>query len=163
VAEWGSAASDPSATLTAAALDPPLNGDLPVKLKTLSTPGGNASLSVGDHWSDQWTFSPSCSGTTCTMTVYSALAAPGFSVKEFTVLLHGSGGHYSGSTEAEISKCASVADTNTITLSIAANNGRIRDGAWTAWTGAMVVSAPYTVVGDEFCPAQSWRFDVTPG
>ncbi len=163
VARWGSAASAPSAALTAVALDPPLNGELPVKLKTLSTPGDGASLSVGDHWGDQWTFAPSCSGTTCKMTVRAALAAPGFSVQEFTVLMHGSGGHYSGSTKAQISNCASVDVTNTVTLNIAAKDGRIRNGAWTAWTGAMEVSAPYTVAGDGFCPTQSWRFGVTPG
>jgi hypothetical protein len=162
VARWGSAASAPSAALAAAALDPPLNGGRPVNLKTLSTPGGDASLSVGDHWGDQWTFAPSCSGTTCKMTVHADLAAPGFVVKEFTVLL-GSGLRYSGSTQAQISRCASVNVTNTITLNIAASNGGVRHGAWTAWTGAMEVSSPYTAVGDEFCPTQSWRFSVTPG
>jgi len=27
----------------------------------------------------------------------------------------------------------------------------------------MVVGSPYTVVGDEYCATQSWRFSVTPG
>jgi hypothetical protein len=163
VAKWGTAASAPSAALTAAALDPPLNGELPVVMKTTSTPGGDASLSAGDHWDDQWTFAPQCSGTACTMTVHADLAAPGFSVKEFTVLMHGSGSHYSGTAKAQISSCVNVDVTNTITLNLAANNGGIRNGGWTAWTGAMDVSSPYTVTGDEYCPTQSWSFGVTPG
>jgi len=57
----------------------------------------------------------------------------------------------------------SVGVTNTITLDITAKSGGIRNGAWTAWTGVMDESSPYTVVGDEYCPTQSWRFAVTPG
>ena len=162
-ARWGQATSAPSAPLSASALQPPLNGELPVKLDTVGTPGGTASLQTGDHWSDEWTFAPQCSGTTCKLTAHADLAAPGFSVKEFSVLMHGSGGRYSGTTKAQISSCASVNVTNTLTLTIAANSGGIRDGQWTTWSGALEVSSPYTVTGDEFCPTQSWRFAVTPG
>jgi hypothetical protein len=79
------------------------------------------------------------------------------------LLLHGSGNDYSGTTNAQISTCVSVNVTNTITLDITANNGGISHGAWTAWTGEMEVGSPYTVVGSEYCPTQSWRFRVTPG
>jgi len=51
---------------------------------------------------------------------------------------------------------------NTITLDIAANNGGISHGAWTAWTRVMEVGSPYTVVGGEYCATQSWRFSVAP-
>jgi hypothetical protein len=162
-ATWGTATSAPSAAVTAATMDPPLNGQLPVTVKTLSTPGGASSLGVGDHWGDEWTFAPRCSGTACTMTVHADLAAPGFSVKEFTVLMHGSGGRYSGTTKAQISSCVNVDVNNTITLTVAAGSGGISNGAWQKWSGAMEVSSPYTVTGDEYCPTQSWQFGVTPG
>jgi hypothetical protein len=164
VAKWGSAASSPSETLDITALDPPLNGGLSVNLLVQSTPGGDSSLNVGDHWGDVWTFAPSCSGTTCTMTMYAGLRAPGFSPEEFTLQLHGSGSHYSGTASAHISRCRSVNATNTVTLDITANNGGINRGAWTAWTGEMVLNSPYMDVGGGYyCPTQSWRFRVTPG
>src|SRR5262249_10532330 len=147
LARWGNATSAPSEPLTATALEPPLNGQVPVKLNTVATPGGSSSLKVGDNWGDEWTFGPHCSGTTCHLTTHADLAAPGFSVKEFAVDLHGSGNRYTGTTTAQISTCASVNVTNTITLTIAANNGGIRNGAWTAWTGSLQVSSPYTVSG----------------
>jgi hypothetical protein len=145
------------------ALDPPLNGELPINVTTRSTPGGGASLKDGDHWADSWTFAPSCSGTTCEISVDADLAAPGFAVATFTVPLHGSGNRYSGTTDAKVSTCGSVDVTNTITLDLAANNGGVSHGAWTAWTGVMEVGSPYTVAGDEYCATQSWRFSVTPG
>jgi hypothetical protein len=159
-ANWGSSASAPSATVTVSTLAPPLNGEVPVNLNTISTPGGGASLSVGDHWSDTWQFTPHCAVARCTMTADADLAAPGFTIREFTVGLHGSGGKYSGTTKAQISKCSTVTDTNTITLTITAK-GAVTNGAWTAWRGTMKVSAPYTPVGGEFCPAQSWTFAVS--
>jgi hypothetical protein len=160
IALWGNAASAPSATVTVSTLAPALNDEVPVTLDTVSTPGGGASLSVGDHWSDTWQFAPHCTAASCPMTADADLAAPGFAVKDFTVALHESGGRYSGTTQAQISKCSTVTDMNTITLSIAAK-GAVTNGAWTAWTGTMKVSAPYTTVGDEYCPAQSWTFAVS--
>jgi hypothetical protein len=160
IARWGNSASAPSATVTVSTLAPPLNDEVPVTLDTVSTPGAGASLSVGDHWSDTWEFAPHCAAASCPMTADADLAAPGFAIREFAVALHNSGGKYSGTTKAQISKCSTVNDTNTITLSIAPK-GAVTNGAWNAWTGTMKVSAPYTTVGDEFCPAQSWTFAVS--
>jgi fibronectin type III domain protein len=160
VADWGSSASAPSAAVTIATVAPALNGDVPVALDTVSTPGGGASLSVGDHWTDSWTFAPHCAAASCPMTADADLAAPGFAISGFTVGLRDSGGKYTGTTTAQVSKCSTVNDTNTITLTIA-HKGSVNNGAWTAWTGTMTVSAPYTAVGDEFCPAQSWTFAVS--
>lgn len=160
IAHWGNIASDPSSALTVSTLAPPLNGSVPVNLNTVSTPGAGASLKVGDHWSDDWLFAPHCTAAGCSMTANADLAAPGFEVKEFNVALHGSGGKYSGTTSAQISACSTVKDTNTVTLTINPK-GAVTNGAWRTWKGTMQVSAPYTTVGDEFCPAQSWTFAVS--
>jgi hypothetical protein len=160
IARWGNFSSDPSATVTVSTLAPPLNGKVPVNLNTVSTPGGGASLKVGDHWSDTWLFAPHCTASGCTMTAHADLAAPGFAVKAFTVGMHGSGGKYSGTTKAQISSCSTVKDTNTITMTITAK-GAVTNGAWSTWRGTMKVNAPYTTVGDEYCPAQSWTFAVS--
>lgn len=160
IARWGNSASAPSAALSASTLAPPLNGYVPVKVDTVSTPGQGSSLSVGDHWSDTWQFTPDCAATKCTLTANADLAAPGFAVKSFTMTLNSSGGKYAGSTTAQISTCSSVKVTNTVTLSIAAQ-GAVANGAWNAWTGTMKVSSPYTTVGSEYCPAQNWNFAVT--
>lgn len=160
IARWGNSASGPSAALSASTLAPPLNGYVPVKVDTVSTPGQGSSLSVGDHWSDTWQFTPDCAATKCTLTANADLAAPGFAVKSFTMTLNSSGGKYAGSTTAQISTCSSVKVSNTVTLSIAAQ-GAVANGAWNAWTGTMKVSSPYTTVGSQYCPAQSWNFAVT--
>jgi Fibronectin type III domain len=157
VASWGNAASAPSATLTMTVLAPPLNGNVPLNVNTTSTPGPGASLSVGDHWSDTWVFTPNCTATGCTMTADADLAAPGFRVSEFTVKLHNSGGTYSGSTTAHISKCSTVTDTDTVTLSMAPK-GAVTNGAWSTWRGTMQVTSPYTTVGDYYCAAGGWTF-----
>jgi hypothetical protein len=157
---WPTAASGPSVALSASTLAPPLNNDVPVQLDTVSTPGEGASLQVGDHWSDNWQFTPDCAATRCTLTADAELAAPGFAPKPFTLTLNSSGGTYTGSTNAQVSMCSSSKVTNTITLSIAAK-GAVTNGAWNAWKGTMKVSSPYTTVGNEYCPAQSWSFAVT--
>jgi Fibronectin type III domain len=158
-AVWGQAVSALSAPLTALTLAPPLNGSVSVNLDTTSTPGSGASLSVGDHWSDTWQFAPACVSTGCTLTADAELAAPGFAAKQFTMKLHGSGRSFGGSAKAQISSCGSVDVTNTITLSISAK-GAVTNGAWDTWTGTMQVSSPYTTVGNEYCPTQSWSFSI---
>jgi hypothetical protein len=157
---WKSAASAPSTALSASTLAPPLTNDVPVQLDTVSTPGQGASLQVGDHWSDNWQFTSDCAATRCTLTADAELAAPGFAPKPFTLTLNSSGGTYTGSTNAQVSMCSSSKVTNTITLSLAAK-GAVTNGAWNAWKGTMKVSSPYTTVGNEYCPAQSWSFAVT--
>jgi Fibronectin type III domain len=157
-AVWGQAVSALSAPVTALTLAPPLSGSVPVNFDTTSTPGSGASLSVGDHWSDTWQFAPDCVSTGCSLTADAELAAPGFATKQFTVKLHGSGRSYRGSAKAQISACGSVDVTNTVTLSIKA--GAVTNGGWATWTGAMQVTSPYTTVGDEFCPTQSWSFSI---
>ena len=56
VAMWGGHQSRRSSVLAVTTLAAPLQGGVPLQVKTLSTPGGGASLSVGQTWSDTWTF-----------------------------------------------------------------------------------------------------------
>jgi hypothetical protein len=158
-AVWGNAVSALTAPLPALTLAPPLSGSVPLNFDTTSTPGSGASLKVGDHWSDTWQFAPECLSTSCTLTADAELAAPGFAAKQFTLKLHGSGAGYSGSAKARISACGTVDVTNMVTLSISPK-GPVTNGGWGAWTGTMQVSSPYTTVGDEFCPTQSWSFSI---
>jgi Fibronectin type III domain len=161
-ARWGEQESRPSPALAATTLAPPLQGDVPVHFTTVSTPGSRASLKVGQKWSDTWTFSPNCRVRTCTLTTDAEFAAPGFTAQPFTMTLTRSGPGYSGSVKADITKCGSINVKNTVTVSINANKGAVRNGGWNAWSGTMVLSSPYiTASSTSFCPAQSWHFALT--
>ena len=161
-ARWGEQASRPSPDLAAATLAPPLQGDVPVHLTTTSTPGAGASLSVGQKWSDTWTFSSNCSANSCSLSTNAEFAAPGFTAQSFTMKLTSSGGGYAGSVKAEITKCGSVNVKNTVTLHITADKGAVQNGGWNAWSGTMVLSSPYVMpTSSTFCAVQSWTFAVT--
>ena len=161
-ARWGQHESGRSSVLSVATLAPPLQGQVPLQFKTVSTPGGGASLKPGQKWSDTWTFTPDCTGNSCTLKADAEFAAPGFSVDSFTMNLTASGSGYAGSAKVKITKCRSVSVQNTITLHIAANNGAVDNGGWNAWNGTMVLNSPYvTADGGFFCPQQSWNFSLT--
>jgi hypothetical protein len=161
-ARWGERGSRLSSVLAASTLAPPLDGDVPVEVTTTSTPGSRASLSVGQKWSDTWTFSPACTGNRCTLTTDADFAAPGFDAQRFTMTLTRSGSGYAGSTRADITKCGSVDVRNTVTLRISANRGAVQNGGWNAWSGTMVLSSPYVMASSTtFCPMHAWDFSVT--
>jgi hypothetical protein len=161
-AKWGGHQSRLSPALTAATLTVPLQGNVPVHVTTLSTPGPGASLSVGQKWNDTWMFTSDCTGNRCTLTTDAEFAAPGFAPQPFTMTLTSSGSGYAGSTKAEITKCGSINVKNTVTLSITPNKGAVQYGAWNAWSGTMVLSSPYvTASATTFCAVQSWDFSVT--
>jgi hypothetical protein len=161
-AQWGSKTSGLSAPLAVATLTQPLQGPVPVKLKTTSTPGGGASLKVGQSWSDSWSFSSACTGNQCTLTATAEFAIPGFSVTPWTMTLVTSDGGYYGSTRADVTECSKTNVDNSITMRINADNGAVRNGAWNSWNGTLTLSSPYTTVGGGYyCPSQSWQFAVT--
>jgi len=161
-AKWGGQESRLSPALAAATLAPPLQGNVPVHVTTLSTPGSGASLSVGQKWDDTWKFSSDCTGNKCTLTTNAEFAAPGFTAQPFTMTLTSSGSGYAGTTKAEVSKCGSINAKNTVTLHITPNQGAVDNGAWNAWSGTMVLSSPYVMASSTtFCAAQSWDFAVT--
>jgi hypothetical protein len=160
-AMWGGHESSRSPSITLATLDNPLQGDVSVQVKTVSTPGGGASLSPGQRWNDTWTFTPNCNASRCTLTADAEWAPPKYRAVPFTMTLNPSGAGYAGTAKARIAKCGSTNVTDTVTLRIAANNGAVDNGAWNSWHGTWVVSAPYTTDGNGFCPAQAWDFTIT--
>jgi hypothetical protein len=140
----------------------PLQGSVSLQFKTLSTPGGGASLKVGETWNDSWTFNPSCTGDRCTLATNAEFAPPGFAARPFTVnLTGGTDGAYTGSTRAYISFCGSVHVQDTVILSLSAKSGGVENGAWNSWGGTMDLNSPYVTVGSQYCPAQSWTFSLT--
>jgi hypothetical protein len=161
-AHWGSATSGPAPALTAPALSPPLQGSVPLQFKTVSIPSGSSGITNGEHWSDTWQFSPTCSGSSCTMVDNGEFAPPNLGSKTFTVKLSPSGGGYSGSGTAKVTNCGGTAVTNTITLSLAPNSGGVAHGGWNAWHGTMQLSSPYIQVSStNYCPQQSWQFNLS--
>jgi Fibronectin type III domain len=157
---WAGRQSGRSAAIQLATLDTPVQGDVPVQVKTVSTPGGGASLRPGQKWTDTWTFTPDCSGNRCTLTAEGEWAPPRYKIVPFTVTLNASGSGYAGSARARIAKCGSTNVTDTVTLKIAADNGAVDNGAWKSWHGTWRVSAPYTTDGNGFCPSQAWNFSI---
>lgn len=162
-AMWAGRASGLSAALAAATLDPPLQGDTPLTVKTVSTPGQGASLSPGQKWSDDWTFTSDCATDRCTVTVEGQFAAPGFRTQPFTMTMAPSGGGYAGTAKASVTQCGSVTSfKDTVTMHIAAAGGAVDNGAWNSWNGSLQLSSPYvTASSTTFCPAQSWNFSLT--
>jgi len=162
-AQWESATSAPATALDAPALYPPLDGSVPVNFTTVSVPSGSTGLSDGQHWTDAWQFTASCSASRCTMTDGGEFGPPGAGDRTFTVKLSPSGGRYSGSTSAQLTKCGSTSFvTDTVTLSLAPSSGGVSHGGWTAWRGIMAVSSPYVQVNSStYCAQGSWQFTVS--
>lgn len=161
-AMWGTRASGLSPVLPLATLAPPLQGDMPVQVNTVSTPGEGASLNPGQKWSDTWGFTPGCTANGCTLKTDAQWAPPDYKTVPFTVTLTRSGAWYTGTTKAPISMCRSVTVQDTVTLRIAADSGAVSNGAWNSWHGTWVVSTPYTTAdGGYYCPAQSWHFSIS--
>jgi hypothetical protein len=81
--------------------------------------------------------------------------------------LRHSGAGYSGTAEAKLTGCRTpqsvIMETDTITLTLAPAKGAVDNGAWTAWTGTMVMSAPYLTMDNGYCPSATWTFAVTSG
>lgn len=161
-ARWSSATSAPSSPISAATLDAPLSGSVPLAVNTTSTPGSGASLTVGEHWTDTWQFTADCTSTRCTLTDSAEFDPPTLQVKQFTVKLSPSGDGYTGSTTGKITNCGSVTVTDTIQLSVYPNSGAVSNGGWTKWKGTMMLSSPYTTASSTtYCPSQSWNFSLT--
>lgn len=162
VAVWGGHQSARSPALTVSTLAPPLQGSVSLQVKTLTTPGGGASLHVGETWSDSWTVTPTCTARGCTLVVNGEWAPPSLKVVPFTVNLTSSGASYAGSNTAYITKCGSVSVKNTVSLRLTADSGGVENGAWNTWHGSWVVSSPYTTENaSTYCPSQSWTFSLT--
>jgi hypothetical protein len=161
-AAWGDSTSAPARLLRVKTLRyaAPLQGSWPVRLKVTTTPSGTSSLKVGERWSDTWRFTPQCVAGGCAVTIKGGITPSGFTHHPFTAMLTRSGSVYSATARAHVTHCSGADVTNTLTFRIQA--GRTGDrGLWTSWSGTVVMSTPYTTVGNRYCPAESWAFSLT--
>jgi hypothetical protein len=161
-AQWGKAESRPSAAINGTTLAPPLNGSVPVSVTVTSVPGGSTGPSSGEVKSYQWTFTPNCTETGCSIGTDGYLPSYTTHYTEFSGTLTGSGTSYSATIKGQFSQCSTVKNTDTLTLHVTASKGGVNNGAWLGWTGTVVLSAPYTSVSStSYCPAQSWNFSLS--
>jgi hypothetical protein len=167
VAQWGGYFSGPSPAADGTAVAAPLNSSVPVHVDTTASPGpGWGPIVVGYQWDDTWNAMPSCTPGSCTMRVLISIAPDrSGEYTPFPVALSPSGAGYSGTAETHITGCRIAGqvfpETDTVTLTLAPVNGKVQNGAWTAWAGTMEMSAPYLNEDNEYCPAANWTFAVT--
>jgi hypothetical protein len=166
VATWSGNRSDFAPSVPAVTRQPPLISDYSMSYYDASTPGGT--MKAGTKWTDDWTFTPSCAGNSCKEGLQASFQPPATRDTPFTVTLKPSGGHYAGTTHAQIFACsattsASFLDTTNDTVNVDITPVRTSGGVWSAFTGTVVVTMPYTVPvlsPNSFCPTQSWTFTV---
>jgi hypothetical protein len=137
---------------------------------------------VGQTWSDQWSFTPVCSGSKCSaMRAVVNFDPPNYVQSAISMTLRLSGNSYVGTTTSKITTCGGTPSTSllvpsidpptpvTNTISVAIAPAKSSGGAWTSWQAVMQLSSPYTVhqstisiIGQvQACPAQSWSFTAT--
>ena len=171
VSQWGGYFSGPSPAANGATIAAPLSSSVPVHVDTTSSPGTSFGIEVvGYRWDDTWNAMPSCTPGDCTMKLTIAADPPNATTqyKPFPITLDRSGAGYSGTTKAqdsvcEISSTDLIPVTDTVSLTLAPVKGKVQNGAWTAWTGTMVVNSPYLNEGNEYCPSGSWTYALTSG
>jgi hypothetical protein len=164
VARWGNASSAPSAAASGQTIAPPLPQSVPVHLEYASVPGnGWTGPSVGDSWTDQWTALSGCTPGNCDLTISLSLDPPGSSTYQLVpVAMHpsGSGGAYTGSATAKETYCgtgpSATPEKDTFTLTMTPARGSVHNGAWGAWTGTVVLTAPAVTVGAGYCAGGTW-------
>jgi hypothetical protein len=167
VAQWGSASSAPSAAASGQTLAPPLSPPVPVHVATTSVPGnGWVGEPVGYSWDDQWSAASACNAGSCRLTITLSLVPPGAEgYRQVPVTMHpsGSGGAYTGSGKARMTYCGGAPpkgtpETDTFKLTMTPARGSVLNGAWGAWTGAVVLHAPALTVATGTCPEGTWTF-----
>ncbi|MCW2931832.1 MAG: hypothetical protein JWM19_2794 [Actinomycetia bacterium] len=165
-ATWSGNQSDSAPSVQAVTRQPPLNGDYSTGYYDASSPGGT--MTTGTKWTDNWTFTPSCAGNACNEGLHASFEPPATSDTPFNVTLKPSGGHYVGTTHAEIFACSSTTSTSILdstndTVNVDITPVHTSGGVWTSFTGTVLVTMPYTVPvlqSGYYCPTQSWTFTV---
>lgn len=168
VAQWGNYLSGPSAAASGATIAAPLSSDVPVRVDTTGSPGSSwGPIVVGYHWDDRWSAAPTCTSSGCPVITTTISVGPSgtFENASLPVKLHSSGSGYSGTATAKVVGCETptgvILYTSTITLALTPVKGKVRNGAWTAWTGTMTMTAPYMDEGGGYyCPSATWTFAV---
>jgi hypothetical protein len=161
-AQWGSHRSKPSAAVRGSTPAPPLTGSIPVSVTATSVPSGSTGASSGEVKSYEWNFYPTCTSTGCSIGTDGYFPSYTTHYTEFNATLTGSGTSLSATVKGPFSHCSTVTTTDTLTLHLTANKGRVSNGSWLGWTGTVVLTEPYTSVGSNYyCPTQSWYFSVS--
>ena len=163
---WSGNRSGNAPSVQAVTRQPPLNSDYSMSYYDASSPGGT--MKAGTKWTDNWTFTPSCTGNACQEGLQASFQPPATHDTPFNMTLKPSGGHYIGTTHAEIFACSATAsasflDATNDAVNVDITPVRTSGGVWSAFTGTVVVTMPYTVPvlsPNSFCPTQSWTFTV---
>jgi hypothetical protein len=159
IAQWGTVRSAPSAPSFGTIYSAPLEGAESVNVTPTSIPSGATGATVGKEFPEQWSFTPQCSASACTMTVGVVVLGINDGSVFSTVKVRPSGhGGYTGSTQAKFAKCGGTLTTDTLTLTLTPKASGIANGAWGDWTGTVGVTMPYTGVSGGFCPSVSWDY-----
>lgn len=152
-ASWGSAESA-LAKVSVPALSQPLSGDETVNVKVTHILPQSTGLTVGEAWSDDWTFDGSCSGSSCTISDHGSLIED---VAPFTAKLTPSGGSYVGSaSHVQFSHCDGQDSYVTVELNLKPNDGGVTGGDWNSWHGTMTLTTPAQNVAGGTCDGGDW-------
>lgn len=158
-AKWGSAVSGISQPVDAPPLSVPLSGSVPLNLKVTAILPQSHGLTVGETWTDDWSFSASCQAATCTITDKGSLIS---TVGPFTATLTPANGGYQGqATHMQFSHCGGVDSYETVVLKIYPDSGGVTNGAWTSWHGTMTLVYPGQSESGGACAGGDWALDLT--
>ena len=108
------------------------------------------------RWTESWLTSPKCAAGPCAVVLSGSI--DGY---HFTAKLDRMGARYTGTTRARLFACGSGGDSfpirDTMSFHLKVTRAHVVNRAWTAsaWTGAVIMSNPYTSSGHFFCPASS--------
>ena len=152
-----------SSALVVSTATPPLSaarlaGPWTVRL-TLVRRGG---LIGARRWTESWLTSPTCATGSC-----AEILSGGIGGYRFTAQLDRSGARYAGTIRARLFPCRSRASSfpmrDTMSFHLKVTGAHVVNRAWTvsSWTGAVVMSNPYTSSGNLFCPASSQAADLS--
>lgn len=108
------------------------------------------------RWNETWLTRPKCAAGPCAVLLSGRI--DGY---RFTAKLDRMGARYTGTTRARLFACGSGARSfpmrDAMRFHLKVTRAHVDHRAWTAssWTGALVMSNPYTASGHFFCPASS--------
>jgi hypothetical protein len=108
------------------------------------------------RWTESWLTRAKCAAGPCAVVMSGRIDR-----YRFTAKLGRRGDRYTGTTKARLFACGSGASSfpmrDTMRFHLRVTRAQVDHRVWTAsaWTGALVMSNPYTSSGHFFCPASS--------
>jgi len=128
-----------------------LQGQWTVGIKIIR---GGGAITGSNRWDETWQATPKCAAGPCDVRL-----SGGINEFVFKTTLTRAGAVYRGTIVGNVFPCGSGSSTfpirTTVKIRITLATARADNLAWTAgsWTGRMVVTAPLTASGNEYCPA----------